>query len=191
MSNELIVAFGGPVLTAVLAALGVWFQEWREQRNDLARQRRTRIEAAEMVAFLDKWLALQQRVCSEQEYAEVQRRARSDLEQLYAELSLQRTQLQPSRARDALSFVKRALLLYRPARPIGWLVRALFYFMAIVILLFSFGSLVPADQGPIQWGTVLGGYILLLVPLLALRSLAVALDGPRSPQAAYGGQPDS
>jgi hypothetical protein len=63
--------------------------------------------------------------------------------------------------------------------------------MAIVILLFSFGSLVPADQGPIQWGTVLGGYILLLVPLLALRSLALALDGPRSPQAAYGGQPDS
>ena len=39
MNIQLIIAFAGPILTALLGAFGIYLQEWRERRDArLARQ---------------------------------------------------------------------------------------------------------------------------------------------------------
>ncbi len=47
------------VLSAVVSALGLWFQDWRQARTLDSRRRRILNEANDNVAFLKEWLAVQ------------------------------------------------------------------------------------------------------------------------------------
>ena len=57
------------LLTALIGATGVLLQEWRQKRDDRYRRSRTRTEATEMIAFIEKWIATQKLASSEEEFS--------------------------------------------------------------------------------------------------------------------------
>ncbi|HEU5087641.1 MAG TPA: hypothetical protein VFT99_09355, partial [Roseiflexaceae bacterium] len=176
MNIQLIIAFAGPILTALLGALGIYLQEWREQRDARSLRLGMRSEASDYVGLLVKWLDAQQRVCSESEYLDAKQRVRQELDRLYTAFSAEPPVKQTLDAQAAQTFVQRALLLYRPARPLGWIARLLYFAFLLIVALYSFSIVEEVSSGRMNWSVALFGYVLYVVPLLLMRSWAVAID---------------
>lgn len=128
MDRELLPILLGPLITAAVAAAGVWFRDWRERRDDDAQRRRTLGVAREQVSFIREWLEAHDRVADESAEEEVRTRAQLDLEQAYVDVA--QSLANPVRGREPLTLGKmvRSLLLRRPLQ--DWrarIVRALYY----------------------------------------------------------------
>ena len=176
MNIQLIIAFAGPILTALLGAFGIYLQEWRERRDARSLRLSMRSEASDYVGLLLKWLDAQQRVCSEAEYLEAKQRVRQELDTLYTAFSAEPAVKQTLNAQAAQTFMQRALLLYRPEHPLGWLARVLYVALLVLVLLFSLGMF---TSRALQWSdlpVILISYGFFAIPLFLVRSWAVAID---------------
>ena len=65
MAAELFAGISGPIVTAILAGLGVAFREWRKQRSLELRSKEFLSRANEQMTFLESWLRLYEQVGEE------------------------------------------------------------------------------------------------------------------------------
>jgi len=98
------------VLSAVLSALGLWFQDWRQERSLDSRRRRVLNEANDYVAFLKEWLAVQG-TASPEEAGLARVQVSEELREMYQRVA----KVKPAEAAgEGRNFnLRRALLLHR------------------------------------------------------------------------------
>ena len=182
MLKDVVLPLVATVLTAVLGAAGVLLQEWRQKRDDHHRRRQERVEASEMIEFVQKWIQTQQLACSPEELVQVKQTARQQLEGIYN--SLVKVQ-EAKRPDEHHSFFSRALLLYKPPGFGALLLHVIFYTLMIVLMLsvlftvtLSFDPL--NKPGDLPRAELIGGmtivYVILLIPALSVRAWAISID---------------
>jgi hypothetical protein len=169
-----------PLIAPFMAAGGVLTQELVRARGQHNKRQQARNEAAEMMAFLEKWIKTQELACSPEEFEQVKQIARQQLYDIHATLArLQKTQSQEAETRPLL---QRALLLYRPAGFSGWVARTIIYSILIIVGFFSIG--IFADFKTEDIGAAIAFYIVCLIVILPLHAWAVSDDKHRQPQRA-------
>ncbi|HZC98649.1 MAG TPA: hypothetical protein VFA46_00140 [Actinomycetes bacterium] len=189
--DAVIAAAIGPIVTALLAALGFWFREIRQRRNRQQAYRQALDQAREQVAFIEDWLRTYQQLASPEQHEQARQRALTDLQQTYAHvdqaLVAVRSPRQPVAVRSV--FAKLLLLRSRPRTTAARVLGVLYYVaLAWFLLWVSFGVLMglltPATSTSqsllTDIGMALGLFLLALTigvaPALPLYWLAVWAD---------------
>ena len=166
MENALLL-----VLSAVLSALGLWFQDWRNKRSLESRRQRVLREANDHVVFLKEWLAVQSSASPDEvERARVQ--ISTELREVYEQVADVR------RSEDDLdtTFGLRQLLLLhlRPIEARTRLMRRLYYVSLVWLTIVTIS--VANDVGGVEedrsW-YVASAIIVGLMPALVFRALAM------------------
>lgn len=178
-----LVPILGPVIAAILGSIGLLLKERRQSSDTRYRRTQARIEATEMVSFIDKWIQAQQLACSPKEFEQAKQMARQQLEQIYSALSQIEQVRLPTKERP---FLQRLLLLYRPAGVLGWVLHLIFYLLVIFYLLllpdFTAGVITDMTSGeeavPLWFSIVFTIIVnlILLIPVLGVRALARSVD---------------
>jgi hypothetical protein len=170
--NPLLLAAIGPFLTALLGLFVVWLQEWRRSRDTYTQRAHARIEATELLAFYEKWIQTQKLVATLEEYEAARQVVQDRIDRLAAALP------EPEEVDASPAFsLRRVFLLYRPESPAGWVAHVAFYAWFALTLLAAVGSLMPNPDGTFaHWTEIVGVQVVLIVPLLILRTVAVAVD---------------
>jgi hypothetical protein len=199
--DAVIAAAIGPVVTALLAALGFWLREVRQRRNREQAYRQAVKQAREQVEFIEGWLRTYQQLASAEQHEQARQRALTDLEQAYARvdqtLIAVRNPKEPLTARRVLE--KLLLLGSRPQTTAARVLGALYYvalawFLLWVSAAVLMGLLTPATttSGSLlsDIGMALGLFILCLAigvaPALPLYWLAESADRRRGDIPAKG-----
>ncbi|MDQ1593264.1 MAG: hypothetical protein QOG71_3891 [Pyrinomonadaceae bacterium] len=186
MSKEvwtIVAAFLTAFLTAALGGAGVLLQEWRQKRDDRHRRKQARIEATEMISFIEKWVQTQQLTCSAEDFEDVKKKARQKLERVYYSLIKVDEAKRPVEER---SFLQRALLLYKPSSFGALVLHLIFYMLGTILLLWEIIGvaliIVPVEakgQLTTMSETIFGLIVvnlLCIAPALAVRAWAVVID---------------
>jgi len=189
--DAVIVAATGPLVTALLTALGFWLREIRRRRNREQAYRQALNQAHEQVAFIEDWLRTYQQVASPEQHEQARQRALSELQQTYARvdqtLVAVRSHKQPLTARSVLA--KLLLLESRPHTTAAKVLGALYYVaLAWLLLWVSSGvflglvspSTTTSESLLTEVGLALGFFFFCLAigvaPALPLYWLAVLAD---------------
>lgn len=174
--NEVLVT----ITTALVGALALWFEDWRERRSiDATRQRILR-DAKDEVAFLKEWLTVQESLNSaEAELARVE--VRTQLARIYRRVAVLDT-VEPT---DNLSGVRRLLLLHLSPTDLRVRVARTAYYLSLLYLTFLLGAAinelgVKEDPYFTFMGNMSKVAVLGLGPALLLRWVALRV-ARRSP----------
>lgn len=175
------------VLSAVLTAWGLWFQDWREDRSLESRRQRVLKQANDQVAFLKEWLAVQEST-SPDDAKLARAEVSAELKEVYQRVN----NLKYVEDRDdGRTFNLRRVLLFhlRPASPLTRILQGLFYISLVwmAILTLSVVNEFSVEEEHTYWtfiGYVANAIALGLVPALVVRGLAL-----RSAQPAPQGTP--
>jgi hypothetical protein len=172
MDNTLVLTIVGPVITALIGLVVVWLQDWRRGRDAYSQRAHARTEATELATFYEKWIKTQQLVATPEEYEAARQVVQDRLDRLAATLP------EPEEVDPSPSFsLRQVLLLYRPASRGGWIAHVAFYAMFALTLLATIGSFMPDPDGTFaHWTEIVGVHLVLIIPLLVLRTVAVAVD---------------
>jgi hypothetical protein len=173
------------LLTAILAAVGVLLRDWLQKRDARHQRKEARLEATELISVIEKWMAAQQQICSSEEFEEVKQSVRRRLDRVYSSLVSSHDIKKPIERRP---FIRRALLFYKPASLLGWILHTIFYVLAALILVWGIFSIISIyrpqiyqlDGQPLTLNEIVFiiilYWLLLLVPALAIRGWALYLD---------------
>lgn len=133
MGSELLAAIAGPIVTALLAGMGVAFGEWR-QRRDLENRRKDVLGLAHQeIEFLEAWLKLYERVGAELGRASVQGQIEGDLIRLHRGVGAAMT-LGPVRRRVTLvGVIKTMIFLESRRRSVAGVLFRIFYYPLLII----------------------------------------------------------
>jgi hypothetical protein len=183
VNKEELLKFIAPVFTALLGYVGVRLQEFRQRRDERYQRSRARAEATEMIEFFDKWIRTAQLIFPPEEFEQTKQIARAQLESVYSSLLVAHDKKRPVEER---SFLRRALLLYKPPTAGGWVLHALFYVIGFLMLLESIGVVGVIiddkkggpDASPMRDDLigVLLFYLVLLAVVLGIRAWAASVD---------------
>ena len=189
--GAVIVAATGPLVTALLAALGFWLRDIRQRRNREQAYRQALDQAREQVDFIEGWLRTYQQLASPEQHEQARQRTLADLQQTYARvdqaLVAVRSHKEPLTARSVLAKV--LLLESRPHTTAARVLGALYYVALAWFLLWVSGGILlglvtpgtsTSDSLLTDVGMALGLFILSLAmgvaPALPLDWLAVSAD---------------
>lgn len=178
-----LVPILGPVIAAILGSIGLLLKERRQSSDTRYRRTQARVEATEMVTFIDKWIQAQQLACSPKEFEQAKQMARQQLERIYSALSQVEQVRLPTKERP---FLQRLLLLYRPAGVLGWVLHLIFYLLVIFYLLLLpdltagvITDMTRAEEAVPLWFSIVFTIIfnlILLLPVLGVRAWARSVD---------------
>jgi len=172
------------LFTAIFGAGGVLLRDWLQKRDNQHQRKEARLEAAELISVIEKWIATQQLICSPEEFEQVKLSARKKLDRVYSAL----VNSQNTRKSERHSFIRRAFLFYRPVSVRGWILHAIFYVLATLILLWAITSIftildprvaeIDLELFPLRAiiFVIILYFLLLLVPALAIRAWALVID---------------
>ncbi len=189
--QSVIAAAVGPILTALLAALGFWLRDRRQSRNRQQAYQRALEESSDQVAFIRTWLDAHQQIASPQAHEQARAQALSDLERAYVRVEQARDAVgrrsEPFSVRRGL---KRLLLLDSMHTTSAKIWGVVYYLSLAWLLVFgTFGLMIgllspfTGSSGSLL-GEVLAGLGLSVfalaigvAPTLPLHWLVVAADG--------------
>ncbi len=174
-ADSIINPLIGPLVTTVLGAGGLWFQEWRQGRDQSFQRKQMRTEAEETIEFFEKWVKAQESLCSPEEFEQVKTHARAELDKAYQRL----VEMHDTRTHfQAYTLFQRAFLWYKPTRLLSWFTHSLFYLLFAVFIFLSIAFVTPADPGepatPL-WQIILAD-VIIFIPVFLARAWAVAVD---------------
>jgi hypothetical protein len=192
--DAVVAAAIGPLITALLAALGFWLRDIRQRRNREQAYRQALDQAREQVDFIEGWLRTHQQLASPEQHEQARQRALADLQQAYARvdqsLAALRSHKEPLTARSVL--VKLLLLESRPHTTAATVLGVLYYVALAWFLLFVSGGVLislmstatnTSDSLLADVGMALGLFLISLTigvaPALPLYWLAVSADRRR------------
>lgn len=195
MDSTVIAAAVGPVITALLAALGFWLRDLRQRRNREQAYRQAVAHAREQVAFLDGWLATHQKVAPGDVHEEVRRRVLSELDRVYTQVNVTLSDVQRHSEPLTVRRIVAGLLLRGSMNTRAAKIAGVFYYVGLgwlvlwvsAAVLFGFG-IAAGGEGSfvVNAASGLGVFALALaiggVPVLVLSGVVRALD--RAPTAA-------
>jgi hypothetical protein len=186
---DAVAAAIGPLVTALLTALGLWFRESRQRRNRQGASRQALNQAHDQVAFIEAWLRTYQQLASPEQHEQARQRALSDLQEAYAHVDQTLVAVRSHRQRLTVRRVLAKLLLLdsKPrttaARVLGVMYyMALAWFLLAVAVGVSLGLELPAtstsDPLLADIGQAVGLFLITLVlgvaPALPLYWLAMS-----------------
>jgi hypothetical protein len=127
--DAVLAAAIGPLVTALLAALGFWLREIRHRRNREQAYRQALDQAREQVDFIESWQRTYQQLASPEQHEQARQRALADLQQTYARVDQTLVAVRSHREpRTARSVVAQLLLLEsRPHTTAARVLGALYY----------------------------------------------------------------
>ncbi len=155
------------LLTAILS--------WLEKRSLMAKRDRALNLAHQRVEFLDAWLKVQETLCSAERFEEIKRKAADELDQLMESLSERLAEEEEEKPTEVgkRNLLERLFLAYLPHNVAGWVLHILFYMFLGVLLLTLWGTNADVLADP---DFILGFFILVVIPTLFIRWLAVRVD---------------
>ncbi len=189
--QSVIAAAVGPLVTAMLAALGFWLRDRRQSRNRQQAYQRALEESNDQVSFIRTWLDAHRQIASPQAHEQARAQALSDLERAYVRVE---------QARDAVGkggepfSVRRGverLLLLDSMHTTSAKIWGAFYYLSLAWLLIfgTFGLMIGVISpfsgssgsvaGDVLTGLALSVFALAIgvAPTLPLHWLVVAADG--------------
>ena len=184
--ETVLAAILGPLVTALVGALGVVLRGLRMKRQDLSDRKRNIQVAGQTVAFIDAYLSAQQKLSPGAVIAtQVTERATRDLEQAYAGMMQVAAADHAAPSGLVVSELFKRAMLRSVRRPAAKVVRAVFYLylilgMPVLVSLISVMVHTPGDVGLVAFFSILVGIIMLL-PAVALYWWARWLDRLRDP----------
>lgn len=112
----LMVSLVAPIVaTALVAAFGAWFQDWRQNQSSIHARQRALTQSSERVAFIEAWIRAYEVVAPEARMTSARERALDDLERAYVAVDEAFSRPSPQRRPFTPS---RFLIRDRPVR--GW-----------------------------------------------------------------------
>jgi hypothetical protein len=176
-----------PVLAAavpaLLGAVGLWFREWRNHRNDSVRQRRA-VESAHLyVRYLSDWFVAYEKAHPDKELTQARDWATRVLDDQLDHVLAARPEYAEEHATGVrFGRILRRMLLLFPLRSVwGVLLRYAYLFALLLVCLFVSFLLVQSGE---SWGVRVGSAAVVLVPacgiLYGLWALTVHLSPGRS-----------
>ncbi len=163
------------------------FISWSKERDVVSQRSRQLDEAIRRVQFWDQWLKLSTVIGDPAEDI-ARQRVQHELEMLCQLLGGASAQLHSEQVvlkdnttayqskLQNVSFVRRLLLLYRPARNIAWIPRVFFFFFILVTIV---GVLVAFSSTPAQRAADLYFATFLLIIAWMFRWLSLWIEKPR------------
>jgi hypothetical protein len=121
-----------PIVTAVVEALAIQFQDWQVNRSLAAQRRQAIEEASRQVGFVSEWWQASQMLLKDSDILKgVEAQAASWLDEAGRHAASAVAQPRPERQRGTL---RRLFLLQRPTRPAARIIRIGFYAALLVVV---------------------------------------------------------
>ena len=169
-----------PVITAIIGALGVLWQDWRQRRSLAARRKLAFEDAIRQVSFAELWWRAKQSIAPSSGDAGQDTTA-DPLSFLDNALRLVKSVEPPRFDQDARSLLRRLLLLYGFQRRAAKMLRVVFYLLLTVITvtaLVALGNVLAGDASTtresLAWQLIFA--IVLAVVTLVIRFSAVSIE---------------
>lgn len=202
MDQELVRALIAPaataVVTALVAALGVAINDWRQRRNTATRYRQTIADGSQLLGFVRDWMATQEKVIDPEDVQRLKAEVRQTTEHIYREveraermhLAAEAERQNRKKASTRVSFRGVLLLGIVPSSPLRRVAKGLYQLVlgfALLILVTTVFAPV-SDPGESRVAamlyTIVGVVLIFILPLIFLRWLVF-----RSPRASDGHPP--
>lgn len=200
---SVVAAVIGPLVTAVLAALGYWLRETRQRRNRTRLYQENFELARQRITLIESWLVTHERLASPEQHKQASQRALSDLQQAYLLMNQSTEAMQQNQPLPARKMLARLLLLDSMHTTAARVLGALYYVsLAWLVAWVSVGIFVagasPAlETGESLWVSTaigLGFFFVSLAmgaaPALALNRLVVAADSRHNRELTQNQHPD-
>jgi hypothetical protein len=171
----IILALLVPVVTGVVGALAILFQDWRVRRSRAGRRKLALEDATRQVAFAAEWWKARQ---SLDPSSEALHRARAGAFAWLDEASalVAGAEPPPLHEKESRVSLRRLLLLHPLERRSAKVVRCLFLLCLGLLILLAGNVITEALEGPVDVAWVFTSLIFLGIFTLGLRSLAVSLE---------------
>lgn len=181
MSSQDVATVLVPVITAIIGALGVLWQDWRQRRSLAARRKLAFEDAIRQVSFAEQWWRAKQSIAPSSGDAGQDTTA-DPLSFLDNALRLVKSVEQPRFDQDARPLLRRLLLLYGFQRRAARILRVVFYLLLAfisVIALVGLGNLLAGDTSSttrenLAWELIFA--IVFAVVTLVIRFSAVSIE---------------
>ena len=187
--EQIVVAAIGPIVTALLAALGFWLRERRLTRNSQRAYQQALDDANAQTTFIHGWLDTQKQLASPEEYEQARARALADLQQAYVRVEQTRETVNRQGERVTIRRIGRRLLLLDSMHTTTSRLLGSLYYLSLVWLMVSasVGALllfIPLDDvtGSAAGDLAIGGAFFVtalgmgLAPTILLYWLVVVAD---------------
>jgi len=169
-----------PVITAIIGALGVLWQDWRQRRSLAARRKLAFEDAIRQVSFAEQWWRAKQSIAPSSSDSGQDTTA-DPLSFLDNALRLVKSVEQPRFDQDARPLLRRLLLLYGFQRRAAKMLRVAFYLLLMVITvtaLVALGNVLAGDadttRESLAWQLIFA--IVFAVVTLVIRFSAVSIE---------------
>jgi hypothetical protein len=187
--EQIVVAAIGPIVTALLAALGFWLRDRRLTRNSQRAYQQALDDANAQTTFIHGWLDTQKQLASPEEYEQARARALADLQQAYVRVEQTRETVNRQGERVTIRRIGRRLLLLDSMHTTTSRLLGSLYYLSLVWLMVSasVGALllfIPLDDvtGSAAGDLAIGGAFFVtalgmgLAPAILLYWLVVVAD---------------
>lgn len=172
----IIAAIIAPIITALVAAVGVWWKD-RHDRHDVDQKcQRALSQVREEIRLIQDWVKAYSLIVSHEIKLQAWYRVENDLEDAYARFSEALEKSREMQSRSTLSRHFGVLLLAYPVQ--GWLAKFMrtFYHVSLVVMAIWISLIVGFDVSrPKGWTGVMIGLILYLLVNFIISSGSYAL----------------
>jgi hypothetical protein len=179
--ERIVIAVLVPVVTAILGALGIAFQDWRQRRSQVGRRRLALEDAGRQVSFAAEWLNTRKLLADSPEaLQEATDRAAAWLEE--ASARVQAATPPPVGGRPPVT-LRRLLLFYPLQGRAANLIRGAFYVCVGLVIAATGNAITTAFDPQIRSEYLFGNSTFAIVTAavaLGLRFWAVAAEARRS-----------
>ena len=190
MSSEDVATVLVPVGTAIIGALGVLWQDWRQRRSLAARRKLAFEDAIRQVTFAEQWWRAKQSIAPPSGDSGQDTTA-DPLSFLDNALRLVKSVEQSTFDRASQPLTRRLLLLYRFHRRSAKILRVVFYLLLAfitVIALLALGNVLAGDtssttRANLAWELIFA--IVFAVVTLVIRFSAVSIEDAAERQSRF------
>lgn len=165
---SIVAAAIAPLITALLASVGVWWKQRRDRRDVDQERHRVLAQVHEEINVIEAWIKAYGQIASPEIKPQAWSRAESDLERAYVRLTESLDVSRGIEARPAIGQHLKVLLLI-PLQ--GWRAKVirLFYYvsLAFVAIWISTITVLTISQ-PSGWGSLLSGFTVFLIANLLI-----------------------